>query len=1170
MRVRSTIHMGRLQTFSVAVLLLLLLSGCVNPFNSDNDSRRNGRANRVETTSVVLSFDTVAALTVAPDIANLASFVSSFEAVLQSATYGTITVANYTSGTPITDVPADGNWNITVNGRNNLGDLVAVGEPTAPGANPIDLSGQAGSTVAVTVELQPRNSGADGSLALNLDYSAAVTGDVTVDAIDIALEEQAGGTVETVTATGPTGQVTESFTDPGISDSAQVEVDFDARLMQITDADMPSGDYVITITFYEGTEPYAPITRAVQVYDYLDSNIDSASGTGTITLAAGDLTSAPDTPTGLVIEVTGDNLFDLYWSDASNTEVGYRVYAFDATSPGSVEQIGADLPANTQQFTGASPSFGNIDELTVEVVSYNRFGESAPLSVEFRSLPAAQFPDFNPATSVNSNDASWIALSNPGNLEASTPIVGGADSMDLFISTADNLNDVFALPAPTATQGTLAYDLAGYGLAQGQTYYWRTQANSGTARIVYPVRTFTVRDGNLYVDPTGAPGAAGSLASPLDTVNAAITLAEIGETVQVAAGTYDEVVQVNKVITLEGVGDTTIIQNSTASADQDSMLITAAATVRNLQVVTGTGSTKAAINVTAPATIEGILITEDGAAATTIRGVSATGAQGMQFRYNRIRLAPGVAGSVGTRFGINLTNSDATPADPTIIAGNLIEFQTAADGIHVGLQPQDSDHVWMANNVLLQRNSANASFFTALRFNGAATGVRAIHNTVVNEDTDRPFTHIETSTGQAPTISNNIFFGSSPSDTLLSLSEDPLELHNNVVWNMASIGAGITDIEALNSLGYAQYNVEVDPVLEPAADYAPQVGSTPYRVRSGGKDLTDSGNAQDPGNFDFNGVARTNQTGVTVGAYELDDTRGLGKLIVAGNNGSFNGLISGDLVDDGSGFLLQNIVEVIPEGAPGFELASLRDVEALSPGASNPVYWVTEGAGQEEFLLEADFTVPGSGITTLYDLTFGANGSTGNTLDQVISFQPYNGGLDFVFADLNAGVYRYNGAAVQFISIDTPGGLRGGVATNGTTLWYDQLDGASNRVLAENSALDGTGGETNTEIFGPGTSRVRDMEVNSAGNIVYSLFVDGGAGRIIADDPSTANDADSWIVRDVTSAAQELTLDESRQLIYWSDNGTNVHLLFTDGFWGGTSDTVYSVTGGNGAFDLVP
>ena len=1163
-----------------ALALLLILSGCVNPFDSGNGSGNSGRSPSPGTTSLVITLDTVTASTVAPDIANLSALVSSFEVVLTSTNYGTITVPGYTSGNPIADIPADGNWNITVNGTNAGGDLVAIGEPTVPSANPIDLSGAAGSTVAVTVELQPQNSGADGSLTLNLDYSAAVTAEVTVDTIDITLEEQAGGTTETVTATGPTGQVTEIFADPGISDSAQVEVDFDTRLMQISDADMPSGDYVITVTFYEGGEPYAPIIRAVQVYDYLESNVDSATGTDTITLAAGDLTSAPATaPADMIVEFTGENAFNISWSDTTNTEAGYRVY--DTT--GARTEV-ADVPSGTLTATGltaASYSGPGTEDVQFEVVAYNRFGESPALVFDFRVLAAGggpTMPTLLPGANANSTD--WVPAAAPGEVGFGTLVIGGEDSLEFYVDETNDLSDITTLPAAEITETgiySVPYDLSALtGLAANTTYNLRvgaTKVNGGdTNSIYYPVEQFTVRDA-LHVSSGGIAGAAGTAAAPVDTVNEAIGLAVAGETVEVAAGTYDEVVQVDKAIILQGVGDTTVIQNSTANADEDSMVITAAATVRDLQVVTGTGTTKAAIRVSDAATIEGVLITEDGAAATTIRAISASGAQGLHFNNNRVVLAPAGAASVSTRFGINLINSDATLATPTIIAGNLFEFQTAADGYHVGIQPQDSDHTWIANNVVIQQDAANTSPFIALRFNSAAVGVKAIHNTIVNEDTDKDFTHVETSAGHAPIISNNIFDGSGGSDTLLSLTEDPIEFENNVIWNMTDIGGVIPSVAALNLETYAQHNIEDNPELDPASDYAPQATFTPYRVRSGGKDFTDPGNPEDPGNVDFNGVSRTTGTGVTVGAFELDDTRTLRTLIFNGTiDGVGAGLFQGDVVDDGSTITMNpTLVTTLTD--------PLNDAKALdyTTGATDEIHYVD---GDDIRVIDLGGVGPPFTPVTRGNLitswTNGLNLSAPNVQDIYLDFDtgpPMS--WNYFVADFNEGIYYVdvsNNTIVDLMSYPSINGTAVISDTTPTNMWFAN---SNNQSLSRASATANTaqGSETQIETVGA-LENINDIGFDLVDTFWLAVETTNQADGYIAIDTDASGPGDRQVIipeAETNGEPESIFYDAGLDMIFWTEIGafydTDIRMAFGDGHTiGGGYPTL--ITGGSGAGQL--
>lgn len=91
-----------------------------------------------------------------------------------------------------------------------------------------------------------------------------------------------------------------------------------------------------------------------------------------------------------------------------------------------------------------------------------------------------------------------------------------------------------------------------------------------------------------FVDPAGNDGNAGTLASPLQTIQAAVNQINPGGTVHVAAGTYVEQVQITKSLALEGTGASQSIIKAPASipvaADPNSIIVKISGTGVNAEI----------------------------------------------------------------------------------------------------------------------------------------------------------------------------------------------------------------------------------------------------------------------------------------------------------------------------------------------------------------------------------------------------------------------------------------------------------------------------------------------------------------------------------------------------------------------------------------------------------
>ena len=452
-------RLKKLRPFMLVVVpTLLILAGCHNPLVGP---AAPGEAAEDTTVygSLVLRRATVEASTVAPDLEDLKSSVSTYtvELVHQGGEYSTIERTDYQEGDPIPNVPV-GTWTVTVTGLDVDNRPVARSRSAtdiAPGENALEFT------------LQPLQE-ATGILDYRLDWSA-VPPTTVVDSLRVSLDPYPWG-----------GGDTESldFSDSGTQSlstaGADVTVDFSARSLRVLGSTTQAGFYRMRIQPRRGNVEYAPIIEVVQVYDYLGS-------TKTVTLSAEELTSPPPAPTDLGVTL-GDGTFDLDWTDASNTELGFRVYEgpVDGTAEGSVGPSATTIASAS--ITGA-PGAGTAVEYNV--VSYNQFGESAAATITFTPLGLGSlFPTGTPGSPTAQN----------GSVNLGWSTFFGVDTYNLYISQIQA--DVDSLdPGVRTTNATAGNAASSYiSLTDGTTYYWTVEAVNpeGNGTLAAPTAAFTV------------------------------------------------------------------------------------------------------------------------------------------------------------------------------------------------------------------------------------------------------------------------------------------------------------------------------------------------------------------------------------------------------------------------------------------------------------------------------------------------------------------------------------------------------------------------------------------------------------------------------------------------------------------------------------------------------
>jgi hypothetical protein len=395
-RRRSSLHPGL-----VLIIPVLLLTGCLltmPPRGSMRVSLSAGAGGK----------------TVLPTVA-----VSSYLISLN----GPATVSPVSTQQP--DITIDllaGTWDISVEGRDALGNSVASGAKTG-------VTVSAGQTTPVSIVLAAQTSG---------------TG-----MIDVTVSWPAGETVDQ-----PTGVTLDgAAVDAGTLTSGATWV----RYVEAKAA----GSYRLSFILRKGGVVEATVAEAVQVYGNLSSS-------AVIGLTGADFSHAPAAPSALAVSEGLGSLM-LHWTDNSSVETGYRVErGTDGVSFGLVASIGS--PATSYEDTSAVL----WQQYYYQVEATNDFGASAASGsaggkVEPPAAGGSGVLSFSGVT-ASAIQVGWQKATDNGSAQ-------GTLSYTVVRSTSDNVRTV----AEAQSNGTVVQDwtvdvaaVTASGLSAGTLYFFNT------------------------------------------------------------------------------------------------------------------------------------------------------------------------------------------------------------------------------------------------------------------------------------------------------------------------------------------------------------------------------------------------------------------------------------------------------------------------------------------------------------------------------------------------------------------------------------------------------------------------------------------------------------------------------------------------------------------------
>ena len=261
-------------------------------------------------------------------------------------------------------------------------------------------------------------------------------------------------------------------------------------------------------------------TFAVAAYDAAGNTSAQASRTASTSACTGD-TSAPSTPSGLVATGSTETSVSLSWNTSTDDVgvAGYQVYRDDAlvASTSTTSRTVSGLPCGTSY--------------TFAVAAYDSAGNTSGQSSQTASTSACSGDTSAPSTPTN--------LRTTGSTTTSVSFAWNASSDDVGIAGYR----VYQNGSGIANMATTTHTAGGLACATSYTFGVEAFDTAGnvSGRAILNASTGacpTSTGADVYLSPTGSDGNACTASAPCKSFDRAYQVAQLGDVVELVAGTY--------------------------------------------------------------------------------------------------------------------------------------------------------------------------------------------------------------------------------------------------------------------------------------------------------------------------------------------------------------------------------------------------------------------------------------------------------------------------------------------------------------------------------------------------------------------------------------------------------------------------------------------------------